>query len=58
MPDTDDCVTDMRHLNRYRVVDIDENIFYIYCCALNTSQINFERGITCVSASISLQVMT
>ena len=58
MPDTDDCVTDLRHLSRYRVVDIDENILYIYCCAVNTSQINFKRGITCVSASIGLQVMT
>ena len=42
MPDTDDCVTDLRHLNWYRVVYIDEDIFYIYCCALNTSQINFK----------------
>ena len=42
MPDTDDCIADLRHLNLYHVY-IDENNFYIYFCALNNSQINFKH---------------
>ena len=41
MPDTDDCIADLRHLNQYHVY-IDENNFYIYFCALNNSQIKFK----------------
>ena len=37
MHDTDDCVADLRYSNRYHVVYIDENNFYIYFCALNDS---------------------
>ena len=40
MSETDDCIDDLRHLNQYHVVYIDENNFYIYFCAINNSQIN------------------
>ena len=40
MPDTDDCIADLRHLNQYHVY-IDETNFFIYFCALNNSQVNF-----------------
>ena len=43
MPDTDDCITDLRHLKQYHVY-IDENNFYIYCCASNNSQLNFKTS--------------
>ena len=43
MPDTDDCIANLRHLNHYHVY-IDENNFYIYFCALNNSQINFKTS--------------
>ena len=43
MPDTDDCIADLRHLNQYHVY-IDENNFYIYFCALNNSQIKFKTS--------------
>ena len=43
MPDTDDCIVDLRHLNQSHVY-IDENNFYIYFCALNNSQINFKTS--------------
>ena len=43
MPDANDCIADLRHLNQYHVY-IDENNFYIYFCALNDSQINFKTS--------------
>ena len=43
MPDTDDCIADLRHLDQYHVY-IDENNFYIYFCALNNSQISFKTS--------------
>ena len=43
MPDTDDCIANLRHLNRYHVY-IDENNFYIHLCALNNFQINFKTS--------------
>ena len=44
MPDTEDCIADLRHLNQYHVIYLDENNFYIYFCALNNSQINFKTS--------------
>ena len=35
MPDTDDCVADLRRLNRYHVV---------YFCVINNFQINFKTS--------------
>ena len=44
MPDPDDCIADLRHLNLYHVY-IDENNFYIYFCALHNFQINFKTSL-------------
>ena len=43
MPDTDDCIADLRHLNQYHVY-IDENNLYIYFCALNNFIFNFKTS--------------
>ena len=41
MPDTDDCIADLRHLDQYHVY-IDENNFHIYFCAWNNFQISLK----------------
>ena len=45
MPDTDDCVADLRHLKPVAyVVYFDENNIYIYLFASNNSQIKLKTS--------------